>query len=128
MRLHTSYLLLSSTHLGRNLSERSNIQILLLRGNERPTGCIVQIKDKVFDGVGERTVVVSHDCAVINKVGGSSEVVRLEGSGWWRGGTGWSSTMVTDELLFCSYVCSLSIFCMLWLWFVAFVHVGINII
>lgn len=46
------------THLGGNLSTKLIVQILLFGMNERTTSGIVQVKDKVLDGVGE--YLVSH--------------------------------------------------------------------
>ena len=46
------------THLGGNLSTKLIVQILLFGINDRTTSGIVQVKDKVLNGVGE--YLVSH--------------------------------------------------------------------
>ena len=51
------------THLRGRLTEGPRVKGLLLRRNEGTTGGIMQIKDKVLDGVGKH--FVAHGCFVL---------------------------------------------------------------
>jgi hypothetical protein len=51
------------THLRGHLTEGPRVKGLLLRRNEGTTGGIMQIKDKVLDGVGKH--FVGHGCFVL---------------------------------------------------------------
>ena len=51
------------THLRGRLTEGPRVKGLLLRRNEGTTGGIMQIKDKVLDGVGKH--FVGHGCFVL---------------------------------------------------------------